>query len=191
MTMHKVSTTWEVPERYLNLSPVGSGAFGQVSIIGIMKMTSHTLLSWIRYVQRRTQNGEAKMEEMCGWPSKRLQGHFRWGIDRNCSMCLKIWYFKYYDIKCSYFKHELSNTWFHFQSAIHAKRTYRELRMLKHMRHENVSLSHEAWKCQLFSILINLIRFYHHCCLHQHKKLRHHQQSSKKNHKLQCWERRM
>ena len=26
-----------------------------------------------------------------------------------------------------------------FQSAIHAKRTYRELRMLKHMRHENVS----------------------------------------------------
>ena len=37
MTMHKVSTTWEVPERYLNLSPVGSGAFGQVSITGIMK----------------------------------------------------------------------------------------------------------------------------------------------------------
>ena len=27
-----------------------------------------------------------------------------------------------------------------FQSAIHAKRTYRELRMLKHMQHENVSL---------------------------------------------------
>ena len=26
----KVHTTWEVPERYLNLSPVGSGAFGQV-----------------------------------------------------------------------------------------------------------------------------------------------------------------
>ena len=25
-----------------------------------------------------------------------------------------------------------------FQSAIHAKRTYRELRMLKHMRHENI-----------------------------------------------------
>ena len=25
-----------------------------------------------------------------------------------------------------------------FQSAIHAKRTYRELRMLKHMTHENV-----------------------------------------------------
>ena len=27
-----------------------------------------------------------------------------------------------------------------FQSAIHAKRTYRELRMLKHMQHENVSI---------------------------------------------------
>ena len=30
-----------------------------------------------------------------------------------------------------------------FQSAVHAKRTYRELRMLKHMVHENVS-------CQIF-----------------------------------------
>ena len=27
-----------------------------------------------------------------------------------------------------------------FQSAVHAKRTYREVRMLKHMNHENVSL---------------------------------------------------
>ena len=27
-----------------------------------------------------------------------------------------------------------------FQSAVHAKRTYRELRMLKHMVHENVRL---------------------------------------------------
>lgn len=26
-----------------------------------------------------------------------------------------------------------------FQSVIHAKRTYRELRLLKHMKHENVS----------------------------------------------------
>lgn len=25
-----------------------------------------------------------------------------------------------------------------FQSAVHAKRTYRELRMLKHMNHENI-----------------------------------------------------
>lgn len=28
-----------------------------------------------------------------------------------------------------------------FQSIIHAKRTYRELRLLKHMKHENVSQS--------------------------------------------------
>lgn len=28
-----------------------------------------------------------------------------------------------------------------FQSAVHAKRTYRELRMLKHMNHENVSFN--------------------------------------------------
>lgn len=28
-----------------------------------------------------------------------------------------------------------------FQSIIHAKRTYRELRLLKHMKHENVSSS--------------------------------------------------
>ena len=27
-----------------------------------------------------------------------------------------------------------------FQSQIHAKRTYRELKMLKHMKHENVSI---------------------------------------------------
>ena len=34
-----------------------------------------------------------------------------------------------------------------FQSAVHAKRTYRELRMLKHMNHENVSHKRK-WKTQ-------------------------------------------
>jgi len=34
-----------------------------------------------------------------------------------------------------------------FQSAVHAKRTYRELRMLKHMNHENVS--HALIGCRL------------------------------------------
>jgi len=33
-----------------------------------------------------------------------------------------------------------------FQSIIHAKRTYRELRLLKHMKHENVSL--DPWYYQ-------------------------------------------
>lgn len=32
-----------------------------------------------------------------------------------------------------------------FQSIIHAKRTYRELRLLKHMKHENVSHLHPLW----------------------------------------------
>ena len=40
-----------------------------------------------------------------------------------------------------------------FQSAIHAKRTYRELRMLKHMNHENVS----------WSYFVSLITLFFHC----------------------------
>lgn len=34
-----------------------------------------------------------------------------------------------------------------FQSAVHAKRTYRELRMLKHMDHENVCTVVFSLKC--------------------------------------------
>jgi serine/threonine protein kinase len=37
-----------------------------------------------------------------------------------------------------------------FQSAVHAKRTYRELRMLKHMNHENVS--HDLIGCHLIHL---------------------------------------
>ena len=37
-----------------------------------------------------------------------------------------------------------------FQSAVHAKRTYRELRMLKHMNHENVS--HALIGCYLIQL---------------------------------------
>lgn len=69
-------TVWEVPNRYTDLTPVGSGAYGQVC--------SAT----------DKQNGNAKVA------IKKLARPF--------------------------------------QSAIHAKRTYRELRMLKHMRHENI-----------------------------------------------------
>ncbi|XP_023230436.1 mitogen-activated protein kinase 14-like isoform X2 [Centruroides vittatus] len=68
-------TIWEVPERYQNLSPVGSGAYGQV----------------------------------CS------------AIDTVTSQKVAI--------------KKLARP---FQSAIHAKRTYRELRLLKHMNHENV-----------------------------------------------------
>uniref|UniRef100_A0A8D3E6E1 mitogen-activated protein kinase n=1 Tax=Scophthalmus maximus TaxID=52904 RepID=A0A8D3E6E1_SCOMX len=78
-------TIWEVPERYQNLSPVGSGAYGSV-----------------------------------------------------CSA---------YDMK-SGLKIAVKKLSRPFQSIIHAKRTYRELRLLKHMKHENVS--------QLFSLSLVL-----------------------------------
>lgn len=68
-------TEWEVPDRYQMLTPVGSGAYGQV----------------------------------CS------------AVDSK------------YGIKVAIKK--LARP---FQSAVHAKRTYRELRMLKHMNHENV-----------------------------------------------------
>ncbi|XP_027873493.1 mitogen-activated protein kinase 14A [Xiphophorus couchianus] len=68
-------TIWEVPRRYRDLSPVGSGAYGSVC---------------------------SAFDEKLG---------------------LKV------AVK------KLSRP---FQSIIHAKRTYRELRLLKHMKHENV-----------------------------------------------------
>uniref|UniRef100_A0A3B4A511 mitogen-activated protein kinase n=1 Tax=Periophthalmus magnuspinnatus TaxID=409849 RepID=A0A3B4A511_9GOBI len=68
-------TVWDVPQRYQNLSPVGSGAYGSV-----------------------------------------------------CSA---------YDVKTG-LKVAVKKLSRPFQSIIHAKRTYRELRLLKHMKHENV-----------------------------------------------------
>lgn len=68
-------TEWEVPQRYQMLSPVGSGAYGQV----------------------------------CS------------AFDTKYNMKVAI--------------KKLARP---FQSAIHAKRTYREVRMLKHMNHENI-----------------------------------------------------
>ncbi|KAL0278827.1 UNVERIFIED_CONTAM: hypothetical protein PYX00_000522 [Menopon gallinae] len=68
-------TEWEVPERYQMLTPVGSGAYGQV----------------------------------CS------------AVDSKSGVKVAI--------------KKLARP---FQSAVHAKRTYRELRMLKHMNHENV-----------------------------------------------------
>ncbi|XP_074115717.1 mitogen-activated protein kinase p38b isoform X2 [Cotesia typhae] len=75
---HKIEinkTEWEVPERYQMLTPVGSGAYGQV----------------------------------CS------------AVDTVSNQKVAI--------------KKLARP---FQSAVHAKRTYRELRMLKHMNHENV-----------------------------------------------------
>lgn len=76
-----ISTVWEVPERYLNLNPVGSGAFGQVCSATDTEIKS-------------SDGGEVRVA------IKKLARPF--------------------------------------QSAIHAKRTYRELKMLKHMKHENI-----------------------------------------------------
>ncbi|KAE8623419.1 hypothetical protein XENTR_v10005597 [Xenopus tropicalis] len=68
-------TLWEVPDRYQNLTPVGSGAYGSV----------------------------------CS------------AFDTRTELRVAV--------------KKLSRP---FQSIIHAKRTYRELRLLKHMKHENV-----------------------------------------------------
>uniref|UniRef100_A0A8C6LNQ8 mitogen-activated protein kinase n=1 Tax=Nothobranchius furzeri TaxID=105023 RepID=A0A8C6LNQ8_NOTFU len=68
-------TTWEVPERYQNLSPVGSGAYGSVC-------SAYDVKTGLRVAVKKLSRP--------------------------------------------------------FQSIIHAKRTYRELRLLKHMKHENV-----------------------------------------------------
>jgi len=74
-------TVWEVPERYINLTPVGSGAYGQVC---------------------------SAMDSLSPQPDR------------------------------SYLKVAIKKIARPFQSAVHAKRTYRELRMLKHMTHENI-----------------------------------------------------
>uniref|UniRef100_A0A674NMF3 mitogen-activated protein kinase n=1 Tax=Takifugu rubripes TaxID=31033 RepID=A0A674NMF3_TAKRU len=68
-------TIWEVPERYQNLSPVGSGAYGSVC-------SAFDVKAGLRVAVKKLSRP--------------------------------------------------------FQSIIHAKRTYRELRLLKHMKHENV-----------------------------------------------------
>uniref|UniRef100_A0A4W3GIJ5 mitogen-activated protein kinase n=1 Tax=Callorhinchus milii TaxID=7868 RepID=A0A4W3GIJ5_CALMI len=82
-------TIWEVPDRYENLSPVGSGAYGSVC-------SSYDTKTGVRVAVKKLSRP--------------------------------------------------------FQSIIHAKRTYRELRLLKHMKHENVS--------SILSVRIGLNSFY-------------------------------
>merc|ERR1712088_825572 len=74
-------TVWEVPERYVNLTAIGSGAYGQVC------SAEDTSL--------RSADGK-------------------------------------------FVKVAIKKIARPFQSAVHAKRTYRELRMLKHVGHENI-----------------------------------------------------
>eukprot|EP00092_Neocalanus_flemingeri_P014694 GFUD01015856.1.p1 GENE.GFUD01015856.1~~GFUD01015856.1.p1 ORF type:complete len:364 (-),score=89.66 GFUD01015856.1:313-1404(-) len=80
-TVELNKTKWEVPDRYVNLVGIGSGAYGQVCSADDTS-------------------------------TRGLDGKFiRVAIKKIARP---------------------------FQSAIHAKRTYRELRMLKHMNHENI-----------------------------------------------------
>ena len=89
-------TEWEVPEHYQTLSPVGSGAYGQVwSVNNFLKLSSHLFLI-INFILSSAVDSQTENKVAI----KKLARPF--------------------------------------QSAIHAKRTYRELRLLKHMNHENV-----------------------------------------------------
>jgi len=74
-------TVWEVPSKYINLTPVGSGAYGQVC--------------------------------------SAMDSESRGGDGAVVKVAIK----------------KIARP---FQSAVHAKRSYRELRMLKHMNHENI-----------------------------------------------------
>lgn len=74
-------TVWEVPEKYINLTAIGSGAYGQV----------------------------------CSAEDASLRG--------SDGTLMKV---------------AIKKIARPFQSAVHAKRTYREMRMLKHMVHENI-----------------------------------------------------
>lgn len=93
-------TVWEVPNRYQNLTPVGSGAYGQV----------------------------------CKADDTQL----------NIKVAIK----------------KLARP---FQSDIHAKRTYREVRMLKHMNHENI-----IGLLDIFTTAENLSEFDDHVYLGTH-----------------------
>ncbi|XP_024913134.1 mitogen-activated protein kinase 11 isoform X3 [Cynoglossus semilaevis] len=79
-------TVWEVPERYQNLTPVGSGAYGSVWFV---VSSSPPLCSSAYDVVLRQKVAVKKLSRP-------------------------------------------------FQSLIHSRRSYRELRLLKHMKHENV-----------------------------------------------------
>ena len=59
-------------------------------------------------------------------------------IDFYSSMLSHFFHSSAYDMKTG-FKIAVKKLSRPFQSIIHAKRTYRELRLLKHMKHENVS----------------------------------------------------
>ena len=54
-----INTVWEVPERYQNLSPVGTGAFGQASICLYLQGFENGNV--FRYVLQQTQRDNLQM----------------------------------------------------------------------------------------------------------------------------------
>ena len=97
-----INTVWEVPNRYQDLMPVGTGAFGQVNTQCQYRDGVHTLVNVYHQVCSATDTERLSTE----------------------GVAVKV---------------AIKKIARPFQSQIHAKRTYRELKMLKHMKHENVS----------------------------------------------------
>ena len=143
-------TAWEVPDRYQNLSPVGSGAYGQVSMNSLLMNESITVTEDRREQLCRSTKCKFHVVKYCGGVTLTrnfsLQLHHRvsylyvltktrsFSRPKVCSATDSQTLLK----DGSNLKVAIKKLARPFQSAIHAKRTYRELRMLKHMNHENV-----------------------------------------------------
>ncbi|KAK7814848.1 hypothetical protein U0070_026349 [Myodes glareolus] len=153
-------TIWEVPERYQNLSPVGSGAYGsvcraaegpwpRVRPLGTLEPCPGEQTSRAELLR-----GEVRSDLfMPGGGDKHMDRGFEFRLYRiGYTMLLTtvgprfhlrvieyVYAFNFaaFDTKTGHrvAVKKLSRP---FQSIIHAKRTYRELRLLKHMKHENV-----------------------------------------------------
>lgn len=102
----------EVPERYQLLQPIGSGAYGLVWWV----LTE--ILSWL--TMDFENNSYVKENPRALWLHSIINFHSS-ALDAitNTKVAIK----------------KLNRP---FQTATHAKRTFRELRLLKHMNHENI-----------------------------------------------------
>ena len=69
-----INTVWEVPERYQNLMPVGTGAFGQVRDT-ILSFMTYLLTLFCRCVQQQTQKDNLQMVPQLEWQLKSWQDH--------------------------------------------------------------------------------------------------------------------
>lgn len=125
-------TIWEVPERYSRLQAVGQGGKNKTQVTNAIYVANQILLS-----VSVDKNTSPRLQTRSLWTSlvsglfvlvnilflSPFSSLFSSAEDANRDPNTKV------AIK------KLARP---FQSAIHAKRTYRELRLLKHMKHENV-----------------------------------------------------